>query len=348
DSARVIDEVRFKGQENGASLGRYREGVFGWYALTPTSNTQNALPALHPVLSEIMYRPPDHPTNNVRHEYIEILNPATNDVDLWNAEGPWRLDGGVEFTFPSNTSLAAGTNLLVVSFDPTNTALLNDFHSTYGLTQGQVTVLGPYSGQLNNRGERVALERPQAEDVLGEGGSWVIVDEAIYFHQAPWYIESDGTGLSLHRKCTRWDGNDPANWYVAPAPSPGAPVPVYGPPGIPAWWFPETDPGWTNNFALHALADADLDGMPTWMEYIAGTHPTNPMSVSHLTITHTGGVTTVGFDLIAAGRKLNGLERFHTLQSSLDLEADVFMNLPGAADLLGADTHFDLSVSNAP
>jgi hypothetical protein len=54
------------------------------------------------------------------------------------------------------------------------------FETAYGLPPGQTYLLGPYDGKLDNGGERVALERPQAPDVEGDSLSWVIVDEVIY------------------------------------------------------------------------------------------------------------------------------------------------------------------------
>jgi hypothetical protein len=44
----------------------------------------------------------------------------------------------------------------------------------------------------------------------------------------------------------------------------------------PEWWMAQY--GMTNNFNARELLDPDLDGMPTWEEYIAGTDPTNANS----------------------------------------------------------------------
>jgi hypothetical protein len=44
----------------------------------------------------------------------------------------------------------------------------------------------------------------------------VIADEAIYFEQAPFPPEADGTGPSLHRVAAARSGNDPANWLALP------------------------------------------------------------------------------------------------------------------------------------
>ena len=108
--------------------------------------------------------------------------------------------------------------MLVVDFDPTDPVLLADFEADYGNVN--VQIFGPYSRRLDNRGERLGLEKPQAPDEFGDPVSWVIVDEAIYFYQWPWPIDADGTGESLQRVDTELSGNNPDSWISAD-PSPG-------------------------------------------------------------------------------------------------------------------------------
>jgi len=227
---RVVDCVRFKGQESGTALGRYPDGGDWWYALAPTTNAPNAVPTADVIVSEIMYHPqptPDNPEDNDNDEYVEILNTGGVAVDLWNASGTWRIDGGVEYTFPPNTTLGAGGALVVVSFDPADPDAMREFRNAYGVTNGEVTILGPWSGRLSNRGERVALERPQAPDAPGDDVSWVIVDEAIYFDRDPWPAETDGTGRPLERVVADRSGNNPANWRAGFWSSPGFETPGF-------------------------------------------------------------------------------------------------------------------------
>jgi len=49
--------------------------------------------------------------------------------------------------------------------------------------------------------------------------------------------------------------------------------------GTPELWLAQY--GWTNNFDVVELNDADSDGLWTWQEYISGTDPTNPASYFH-------------------------------------------------------------------
>ena len=328
-SRRVVDAVRFKGQENGVALGRYADGDAFWYALAPTAGSTNVMPELHLVVSEFMFHPPDNPTNNTIDEFLEIHNPSAVSVDLWNASGGWRIDGGVGYTFPSNTTLAAGGSLVLVTFNPTNSGLLAGFLATYGLTNGEITVMGPLADQLDNRGERIAIERPQAGDLPGQPVSWVIVDEVIYFHQSPWPTGADGTGRSLQRKHTRWSGNDPNCWYASFAPSPGTIAEFYGTHGVPDWWLAEKVPGTTNNFALAAINDPDGDGMTTEQEYVAGTEPV--ISASCLRLETAPGA--VSFPTVKAGYEYNGRQRWYSLRFTPALNSGGFNPVPGFVNI---------------
>jgi lamin tail-like protein/CotH protein len=210
---RVVDSVRLKAQESTTSLGRYLDGRTYWYPMVPSRDTNNTTPVLDVVIQEIMYHPLEGTENE---EYIELYNPPTGgSISL----DDWRLNGdGWNYEFPVGLSIPTGETLIVVDFDPyVETQRLNDFETVYGtgnLTAG-VDIIGEnWGGNLSNGGERIALERPQA---LG----WYIVDEVIYFDQAPWPTGPDGTGAALHRLTAAGHGNDPTNWQ-ADSPSPGS------------------------------------------------------------------------------------------------------------------------------
>ena len=220
---RVVDSIAFKGQENDWALGRAPDGGEFWYGLTPrTRGSNNAAPLPHVVIAELMYHPPDiaGTNDNGLDEYIEVFNPAPGSVALFNTNGPWRIDGGVSFSLPTNFTMPPMSYLLIVNFSPTNTAQSNAFRALYRITNS-VTLLGPYAGgKLPNSSARVALEKPQAPDGLADPLSWIIVDEVIYADQSPWQLAADGFGPSLHRQDMLQHGCDPANWLAA-APTPG-------------------------------------------------------------------------------------------------------------------------------
>ena len=142
---RVADGVRFKGQENFISLCRFPDGGGWWGASNPTRNTPNTAWRNGLVVNEIMYHPldPNPATNNTWDEYVEVLNPTSTAITLADTNGAWRLSGGINYVFPTGTALPAGATLLVVNFDPTNSAALTSFRATYNLTNGS-PIFGPY------------------------------------------------------------------------------------------------------------------------------------------------------------------------------------------------------------
>jgi hypothetical protein len=221
---RVVDCISFKGQENFVSLGRYPNGGTYWFAMAPSRNGSNLTPNQPAVvISELMYHPVDP-----NDEYLELYNPTGAAVNLYNADGVWRLRGigNNDYYFPASKSISAGDRLIVVGFDPAlETARLDVFEAAYGTGNliANVDIFGPWDGDLSNASERVALEKPQAPDNVGESVSWVIVDEVVYGDYLPWPESPDGGGDSLHRvsPVATASGCDPNNW-TANAPSPGS------------------------------------------------------------------------------------------------------------------------------
>jgi len=248
-SNRVADAIGFKGQENNRSLSRIDNY---WYATELSQGVANSSPLDGLRITEIMYCPAAMGTNdNTRDEFIEIYNPTASNITMQTVDEAWRIDGGVEYTFPDNTEIPAGSILLVVGFDPSDNATSNAFATTYGLTNG-VHMFGPWSANLGNRSERVALERPQVPDFVGDDYSWVVVDETVYGNQHPWPSSAAGGGNALFRLLFNHSGIDPENWWAA-APTPGTPSPS-------------------------PYADQDGDGMSDYDEWICGTDAGDPDS----------------------------------------------------------------------
>ena len=211
---RVVDCIRFEGQVNDISLGRYPDGSAYWQPMLLSRNTSNTFSVPHVVISEIMY----HPLEGLS-EYVELYNPTTQAVTLWDAEtnSGWRLGGGIDYVFSQATVIPAMGHLLIVPFAPDATQV-SQFVSDYADVPSGI--VGPYSGSLANEGERLVLERPEAADVVGLPNPWVIVDEVIYSDKMPWPTAADGAGDGLSRYAMASSGCDPLAWSVA-APSPG-------------------------------------------------------------------------------------------------------------------------------
>src|SRR5205085_5612077 len=95
---RVLDAVRFSGQENGVATGRYPDGGEHFYrlsALTPGAANAPTRPSAI-VINEIMYAPI---SSNADDQYVELYNRSTTAVDL----NGWQFVSGINYTFPSNT-----------------------------------------------------------------------------------------------------------------------------------------------------------------------------------------------------------------------------------------------------
>jgi len=218
---RIVDSIRFNGQLINTSIGRYPDGDTYWLEMTPSRDWANDNPILNVMVDELMY----HPVDDADDEYIELYNPTASTIYLENSEGSWRLDGAVDYIFAANTSIPAGGRLIIVGFDPVaDTIRLNTFRATYNtgpLTAG-ADIVGPWTGNLSNSSERLALKKPEAPDTPGDPVCWVNVDEVIYADVPPWPEAADGEGFTLQRISTDQyhSGNDPDNWEAV-LPTPG-------------------------------------------------------------------------------------------------------------------------------
>ncbi len=210
------------GMDTPATLAEFRTG---------TGQT-NAYPRIGPVIiNELMYHPPDVMgsgtlQDNTDDEYIELFNVTYAPTPLYDPLYPtnqWRIRNGVSFDFPPNLTMLARSYLLVVGFNPTNTALLDAFRAKYNVPTN-VMVLGPYSGKLDNRGEAIELLKPDAPQPPGRPlpglVPYILVDRVAYWDRSPWPEAPDGLGHSLQRRSAMVYGNDPAHWLGAP-PTPG-------------------------------------------------------------------------------------------------------------------------------
>ncbi|MHC4726543.1 MAG: lamin tail domain-containing protein, partial [Planctomycetota bacterium] len=223
----------FGGSETGVSFGRYYKPSTDNYNFVPMSeNTPdfaNAYPKVGPiVINEIMYNPswPDGGSyTNDQYEYVELHNISSEPVTLYNFDTaqPWKFTDGIDFTFPADVpvTIPAGGYLLVVK-DP------EAFSWRYPSVPVE-NILGPYSGSLNNAGERLELSMPGDIDESGEL-YYIRVDRVSYsdgFHpeNSPdgidhWPTTPDDGWVSLSRVSPQNYGNDPDNW-TASLPSPG-------------------------------------------------------------------------------------------------------------------------------
>lgn len=137
------------------------------------------------VISELMY----NPAGSQDYEYLELTNRGATAVNIGN----WSFASGIQYTFPTGTTLNPGQRI-VVTGSPT---LIAD---RYGL--GASSVFGPWTGRLDNAGERVTL-------VDANDGLIVEVD---YDDSAPWPTGGDGDGRSIELSDLARNGNVGRFW----------------------------------------------------------------------------------------------------------------------------------------
>src|SRR5438876_706871 len=88
-------------------------------------------------------------------------SPSTRPRATTFTSSTWKLKNAVSFTFPTNITIPPNNVLIVVSFDPTNTAQLNAFQTKYNMSPA-TPVVGPWNGKLDNGGESIELYKPDA------------------------------------------------------------------------------------------------------------------------------------------------------------------------------------------
>jgi hypothetical protein len=165
-------------------------------------------------ITEVHYHPPAPGAGNTNdadnYEFIEVKNVGTTALNV----SRFHLRGGVDFEFP-NTTLAPGESAVVVRHAAAFTA-------RYGPGP---RVLGTYTGQLDNAGERLILEGSVGEPILD-----------FEYHDG-WFPQTDGLGFSLVvlnplAATGQWPLSRAWRASAQPGGSPGTDDTV--PPGIPA------------------------------------------------------------------------------------------------------------------
>ncbi|HKX60605.1 MAG TPA: lamin tail domain-containing protein, partial [Verrucomicrobiae bacterium] len=114
-------------------------------------------------ITEVMFNPPVG-----GYEYVELFN-TSSTVSL-NLAGV-RFTQGIDYTFATGLILPPSSYLVVVG-----TTDLAGFRAYYGLDTS-VTIVGPYSGSLNNAGEQLVLRTSAGgRDIVnfsyGDGRGW--------------------------------------------------------------------------------------------------------------------------------------------------------------------------------
>ncbi len=155
------------------------------------------------VINEIHYHP-DVKTEPA--EFVELLNSGKDAADLTG----WSLAGGIQFTFPSGTTVPAG-GYLVVAHD------VRFLRSKYS-----VSAAGSYRGSLGREGGKVVLL----------DGTGKVEDEVEYREGFPWPIVGDPPGCSIELIHPSLENGLGGSWRASRrtggdgAPAAGGPTPL--------------------------------------------------------------------------------------------------------------------------
>lgn len=135
-------------------------------------------------ISEMMYNPAG---GDESLEYVELYNEDIVPFEI----GGWRFSDGIEYVFPAGTMMPPRSHLLVCND-------VSVARAAYGVSN----VFGPYSGRLNNAGERVSLANPYG----------AVVQTVRYSDRYPWPAAADGTGHSLSLRDVYLPVDEYASW----------------------------------------------------------------------------------------------------------------------------------------
>ncbi|HMJ88430.1 MAG TPA: lamin tail domain-containing protein, partial [Candidatus Acidoferrum sp.] len=208
DGQRMLDAVKFDGQETGIAFGRSPDGAVDFYRLQAhTPKTNNAAIRVDDiVINEIMFAPISGDEND---QYVELHNKGLNSVSL----ARWRFASGIEYVFPKTAVISPG-GFVVVAKNVTNMlARYSHLNAT--------NTFGNFDGKLAKNGERVAIAKP--DYVLTTNGPvittntvYVAVDEVSYRPGGRWgkWADEGGSSLELldprsnHRMGFNWGDSD--------------------------------------------------------------------------------------------------------------------------------------------
>jgi hypothetical protein len=254
------DNVRLFPQVEDKSQGRVADGGLGgvgFFTLATGGAANgagapgyaNAVAVLEGLrITEIMY----NPAGGNAYEFIELSNVGPVTLELGGVE----FFDGIDFTFPSGTTLAPGAELVLVRD-------LTAFKNRYGTA---LHVAGVYSGALDNSGEQLALRLPPPWEA----------NVLCFEYESTWY-DTNGSGYSLQLAGTAIgieDFGERESWSASTQLQ-----------GTPDGWTPGDPPhpqGLAAWLAVHGLTtaevllDPDGDGMTTAFEFAFDTDPLSP------------------------------------------------------------------------
>ncbi len=148
------------------------------------------------VFNEVMFNPyvPDA-------SYVELFNTSSNvTYDL----GGWSISG-VDFTFPGGGVISPRQYLTIVASEA---AYLGAYGAGAGIPAGE------FSGNLQNNGETLTLQKPGVFPAPA-----VVVDKIRYDSELPWPVNTSGTGSSVQLIDAAQENARVGNWSALHTPA---------------------------------------------------------------------------------------------------------------------------------
>jgi regulation of enolase protein 1 (concanavalin A-like superfamily) len=182
----VIDSARLDRDRGEEGFQSYPVGQewFGGMGHTQDAPNNPSARQTSIVINEIMY---DAPSDQGTAEYIELFNRGSESVDL----SGWKISDGVKFDFPTGTTLAAGSYLVIAA----------DSNCLAGAHPG-LAMIGDWEGGLRDGGELLRIE--------DQNGN--LVDEVDYLPGGDWPNLADGDGSSMELRHPDMDNNVATAW----------------------------------------------------------------------------------------------------------------------------------------
>jgi len=137
--------------------------------------------------NEIMYQSVDDDPST---EWLELYNQMSIDIELSN----WRIEGGIEFQFPTNAIIAANGYVVVaiVREKLTNALIVTNLY-------------GPFAQRLSNSGDKLRLLNHNRR----------LMDEMEFGDTEPWPVAADGSGASLSKRGRFMASSRGENWRAS-------------------------------------------------------------------------------------------------------------------------------------
>ncbi|MGZ8921185.1 MAG: lamin tail domain-containing protein, partial [Limisphaerales bacterium] len=205
DQARVVDAVKFGGQENGVSSGRWPDAASTVRRLSSVTRaaSNSRWRWSEVVINEVMYSPISGDDDD---EFVELHNTTGQSISL----AGWKFTDGPEFTFPSGASIPANGYVVIAR----NAAQMRANHPQLNTAN----TFGDYSGSLRNSSENIELAKPDqivSTNVFGMPQTntiFITVSKVRYRDGGRWPAWADGGGSSLELVDPRSDTTQPDNW----------------------------------------------------------------------------------------------------------------------------------------